>query len=58
MTGFGVYLVIVYVLSIASALYYLGRGGYTVTPRILVFSTIWAVFNLFGVLFFGTGFGI
>lgn len=58
MTGFGVYLVIYYILNLCAAFYYIGQGGYEVGPGALLFSVIWLTLNLLGILFLGTGFGV
>ena len=58
MTGFGIYLVIVYVMGLAANLYYIGRGGVTHTPGTLAVGAVWGVLNILGIIFFGTGLGV
>lgn len=58
MTGFGVYLIILYVVGIMASLFSACRGGQTTTPGVLIISAIWSAFNVLGILFIGTGLGI
>lgn len=58
MTGFGIYIVIIYFIGIAGNLYHAGRGGVEYGPGNLIFAAIWAAFNVAGIIFFGTGLGV
>lgn len=58
MTGFGLYLVIVYIIGICANFYYAGRGGTTSAPGTLVFAAVWSMANVAGIIFLGTGLGI
>lgn len=55
MTGFGLYLVIFYIIGIAANFYYAGQGGYRTTPGVLIFAAIWSIINVLGIIFIGTG---
>jgi len=58
MTTFGVYLVIVNIISICANFYYAGQGGSHSTPGVLVFAAVWGLLNLLGIIFIGTGLGV
>ena len=58
MTAFGIYFVIVQFLGILATFYYAGQGGVRHDRGTLVVSGLWAVFNLIGLLVWGTGTGV
>lgn len=59
MTAFGIYLVILYGVSLPCYLYYIVRGeGYSLTHGQTVFAFVWAILNLIGLLLWGTGLGL
>lgn len=58
MTGFGIYLVIIYGLGIAGNLFYAGRGGAEYGPGVLLFAALWSALNVLGIIFWGTGLGL
>lgn len=58
MTGFGLYLVTVYILGICANFYYAGQGGMRSTPGVLLFGAFWGLLNVLGIIFLGTGLGV
>ena len=58
MTGFGIYLVILYTLGILLNFYYAGKGGSYNGPGVLIFAAFWSLANVLGIVFLGTGTGI
>lgn len=59
MTAFGIYFVILYILSICATAYYVaqGEGNYN-SHGVLVFTLLWSILNLAGILIWGTGLGL
>lgn len=55
MTWVGIYLVVVYIIGLASYGYYISKGEVTLGRGTLIFSALWSVVNLVLILTVGTG---
>lgn len=58
MTGFGLYLVILYTAGILANFYYAGNGGVRHSPGVLIVGAVWSLLNVVGIIFIGTGLGV
>jgi hypothetical protein len=57
-TVFGFYLIIINVIGVLASVWYAAKGGVFHTRGVLMFSALWAIVNILGIIFIGTGVGV